>query len=174
MLTWWDSQFSWDLPTAREGNVFTRVCHSVHNRPHGYSATAHPCWLLDHCSSLLAIQSLFIRVGYSVTAHHCYGAVGMYPNGMLSCCGFWILAVVRTNHLTLLLVCKCSLTNFVLWNVESSTKDTYALNTNGREKIMLISIILPCYQVQNKVCDTLLWYIGEFEIFCILNPKSVA
>ena len=29
------------------------VSHSVHNRPHGYSVTAHPCWLLGHCSSLL-------------------------------------------------------------------------------------------------------------------------
>ena len=31
------------LPAAREGNVFTGVCHSVHNRPHGYSVTDHPC-----------------------------------------------------------------------------------------------------------------------------------
>ena len=45
------------LPTTREGNVFTGVCHSVHNRPHGYSITAHP--------------------GYSV--------VGTHPTGMLSC-----------------------------------------------------------------------------------------
>ena len=29
------------LPTARKGNVFTGVCHSVHNWPHGYSVTAH-------------------------------------------------------------------------------------------------------------------------------------
>ena len=36
------------LPIAREGNVFTRVCDSVHNRPHGYSVTVHPCWLLSH------------------------------------------------------------------------------------------------------------------------------
>ena len=53
------------LPTAREGNVFTGVCHSVHNRPHAYSVTAHPCWLFVHC----------------------YGAVGTHPTGMLSC--FW-------------------------------------------------------------------------------------
>ena len=33
------------------------VSHSVHNRPHGYSVTAHPS----------------------------YGAVGMHPTGMLSC-----------------------------------------------------------------------------------------
>ena len=45
------------LPTAREGNVFRGVCHSVHNRPHCYSVTAHP-W---------------------------YGAVGMHPTGMVSC-----------------------------------------------------------------------------------------
>ena len=45
------------LPTAREGNVFTGVCHSVHNRPHGYSVTAHPC----------------------------HGTVGTHPTGMLSC-----------------------------------------------------------------------------------------
>ena len=32
------------LPTAREGNVLTGLCHSVHNRPHGYSFTAHPCF----------------------------------------------------------------------------------------------------------------------------------
>ena len=31
-----------------EGNVFTGVCHSVHNRPHAYSVTTHPCWLLGH------------------------------------------------------------------------------------------------------------------------------
>ena len=36
------------LPTAREGNVFTRVCDSVHNRSHGYLVIAHPCWLLGH------------------------------------------------------------------------------------------------------------------------------
>ena len=36
------------LPTAREGNVFTRVCDSVHNQPYGYSVTAHSCWLLGH------------------------------------------------------------------------------------------------------------------------------
>ena len=36
------------LPTAREGNVFTGVCHSVHNWPHAYLVTAHPCWLLGH------------------------------------------------------------------------------------------------------------------------------
>ena len=36
------------LPTAREGNVFTGVCHSVHSRPDACSVTAHPCWLLDH------------------------------------------------------------------------------------------------------------------------------
>ena len=45
------------VPTAREGNVFTGVCHSFHNRPHGYSVTAHPC----------------------------YSAVGTHSNGMLSC-----------------------------------------------------------------------------------------
>ena len=36
------------LPTAREDNVFISVCHSVHNRSHAYSVTAHPCWLLGH------------------------------------------------------------------------------------------------------------------------------
>ena len=35
------------LPTARD-NVFTGVCHSVHNWPHAYSVSAHPCWLLSH------------------------------------------------------------------------------------------------------------------------------
>ena len=50
--------FSALLPTAREGYVFTGVCHSVHNQPHGYS----------------------------VTAHHCYSAVGTHPTGMISCC----------------------------------------------------------------------------------------
>ena len=44
------------LPTAREGNGFTGICHSVHNRSHGYSVTAHPC----------------------------YGAVGTHTTGMLS------------------------------------------------------------------------------------------
>ena len=38
------------LPTAREGNVFKRVCDSVHNWPDGYLVTAHPCWLLGHSS----------------------------------------------------------------------------------------------------------------------------
>ena len=54
------------LPTAREGNVLTGVCHSVHNRPSGYFVTAHPCWLLGHCSPLLQ-------------------RVGTHPTGMLSC-----------------------------------------------------------------------------------------
>ena len=36
------------LPTATEGNVFTGVCHSVHNRSHAYSVTTHPYWLLGH------------------------------------------------------------------------------------------------------------------------------
>ena len=45
------------LPTAREGNVSTGVCHSFHNRPHDYSVTAGPC----------------------------YSAVGTHPVGMLSC-----------------------------------------------------------------------------------------
>ena len=45
------------LPTAREGNVFTGVCNSVHKWPHG-------CWF---------------------TAHSCYGAVGTHPTAMLSC-----------------------------------------------------------------------------------------
>ena len=48
------------LPTAREGNVgnvFTGVCHSLHNWPHSY---------------------LF-------TAHLCYSAVGTHPSEMLSC-----------------------------------------------------------------------------------------
>ena len=43
--------------TARKDNVFTGVCHSVHNRPHGYSVTVHPI----------------------------YSAVGARPTGMLSC-----------------------------------------------------------------------------------------
>ena len=30
------------LRIAREGNVFTRVCDSFDNRPHGYSVT--PCY----------------------------------------------------------------------------------------------------------------------------------
>ena len=40
--------------------MFSQACisHSVHNRPHGYSVTAHPC----------------------------YGAVVTHPSGMLSCC----------------------------------------------------------------------------------------
>ena len=41
------------LQTVREGNVFTCICDSVHNQPHGYSITAHPCWLLGLSSSLL-------------------------------------------------------------------------------------------------------------------------
>ena len=39
-----------------------------------------------HKISLMATWSLLILVGYSVTAHPCYGAVGMHPTGMLSCC----------------------------------------------------------------------------------------
>ena len=45
------------LPTAREGNVFRGVCHSVHNRPHDDSVTAHPY----------------------------YGVVGTRSTGMLPC-----------------------------------------------------------------------------------------
>ena len=32
------------LPTAREGNVFRGMCHSIHNQPHNY---------FGHCSSFL-------------------------------------------------------------------------------------------------------------------------
>ena len=45
------------LPTAREDNVFTGICHSVHNRSYGYSVAGNPC----------------------------YGAVSMHPTGMISC-----------------------------------------------------------------------------------------
>ena len=44
------------FPT-REGNAFRGICHSVSNRPCGYSVTTHPC----------------------------YGTVGMHPTRMLSC-----------------------------------------------------------------------------------------
>ena len=50
------------VPTSREGNVFTGVYQSVHNRPHGY-------W---------------------VTAHLRYNAVGTHPTGMLSCLNAFI------------------------------------------------------------------------------------
>ena len=50
-------QYIIHLPTTREGNVFTGVCYSDHNRPHGYSVTALPS----------------------------YSAVGTHPTGMLSC-----------------------------------------------------------------------------------------
>ena len=56
------------LPTAREGNVFLSTCHSVHNRPHAYLVTAHPCWLLGHC----------------------YITVGSHATGMLSCLQEWV------------------------------------------------------------------------------------
>ena len=49
-----------NLPTAREGNVFTRVCLSTI----GFMDTG----------SLL---------------EPCYGAVGMHPTGMLSCSFVW-------------------------------------------------------------------------------------
>ena len=56
------------LPTAKEGNVFISVCHSVHDQPHAYSVTAHPCWLLGHC----------------------YITVGSHATGMLSCLQEWV------------------------------------------------------------------------------------
>ena len=45
------------------------VCHSVHNRLHGYSFTAHPC----------------------------YGAVGTHSTGMLSC--FILVSEKSRNHM---------------------------------------------------------------------------
>ena len=44
-------------PQGKEMLSQVSVSHSVHNRPHGYT----------------------------VTAHSCYGAVGTHPTGMLSC-----------------------------------------------------------------------------------------
>ena len=41
------------LPTAREYRVMfsqASVSQSVCNRPHDYLVTAHPCWLVGHCS----------------------------------------------------------------------------------------------------------------------------
>ena len=48
------------LPTAREGYVFTGVCHSVLNRPYGKSVTydavgTHPTGMLS-CFSLLLMM----------------------------------------------------------------------------------------------------------------------
>ena len=57
------------LQTAREGNVFIGVYHSVYNWPYGHSVIAHPCWLLGHC----------------------YGAVRKHPTGMLS----WLIFVQK-------------------------------------------------------------------------------
>ena len=58
------------LPTTREGNVFTGVCHSVYNRPHAYSVTAHSCWLLGHllpCSRYASYwNSFFLCLFYAL------------------------------------------------------------------------------------------------------------
>ena len=51
------------LSTARKGNVFTGVCHSVHSWPHAYSITAHPCWLLGHvlqCDRYASYRNAFL------------------------------------------------------------------------------------------------------------------
>ena len=59
------------LPTAREGNVFTGVCHSVHNRPHAYSVTAHPCWLLGH----------LLRCGRYASYYNAFSLCNLKTNG---------------------------------------------------------------------------------------------
>ena len=46
------------LPTAREGYIFTGVCHSVHNRPYGKSVTygavgMHPTGMLSFFPKVL-------------------------------------------------------------------------------------------------------------------------
>ena len=43
-IQWFWKRLPLLLPTAREGNVFRGVCHSVHNLPHDCSVTAHPCY----------------------------------------------------------------------------------------------------------------------------------
>ena len=63
------------LPTAREGIVFTCVCHSVHNQPYGYSVTAHPY----------------------------HSAVGTHPTGMLSCLFCTSAVLLSFSNLFLLL-----------------------------------------------------------------------
>ena len=51
------SRFSVLLP-AREVNVFTGVCHSVYNRPYGYSVTAHGRYTFYWNTVLLELMNL--------------------------------------------------------------------------------------------------------------------
>ena len=44
--------------------VFTDVCHSIHNRPHGYLFTAHPCYSVV-CTYPTAMLSCFIYMHFS-------------------------------------------------------------------------------------------------------------
>ena len=63
------------LPTAREGNVFTGVCHSVHNRPYDYLVIAvgtHPIGMVS-CSiavvDLLFKSNIIKKISCKLTLH---------------------------------------------------------------------------------------------------------
>ena len=89
-MTWWGRRSSTSLTFYRpqEKVMFsqTSVCHSIYNRPHDYSVTAHPC----------------------------YGAVSMHPTGMLSCFKIkFLLCLTQNKRFKLRLYCIC---NFIIFN----------------------------------------------------------
>ena len=65
-IQWFWKRLPLLLPTAREGNVFKGVCHSVHNLPHGYSILL----------ILVTLQSVRIPLkcflAYKIISTQCY------------------------------------------------------------------------------------------------------
>ena len=61
----------WNIIThRREGNVLTSVCHSVHNRLHGYSVTAHPCYSMVGTHPMLSCILTWCPVNANVWWYH--------------------------------------------------------------------------------------------------------
>ena len=71
----------WYLPTAREGNIFIGVCHSLYNRSYGYSVTAHPCYSTvdTHRTGMLSCYHFYTCLSFC--SHG--GLPGPYPLGRL-------------------------------------------------------------------------------------------
>ena len=109
-------------------------------------------------------QAVAVRGGYWHDRTHSFPDI----------CGFWILGLVRTNHFKFLPVGKCSQKNFVLLNVKSSTKDTWALNTSGRKKLMLILSFYLTIRFNTRFVIHCYDGFANLKFFCISNPKSVA
>ena len=102
------------LPTTREGNVFTGVCHSVRNRPYGYLVTAHPCYCAvgTHHTGFLFLFTdlkLIIHLGTRVKRNqNLRKLLIIYRNRRYrTCISYRTIAEMQTNSECILVAFYC-------------------------------------------------------------------